>query len=264
MRSFAFISCLCLLCCIPIQLAAQRPHHIFLSAGTLSNQTHDMLAAPVQYNGRGIPLALSYQFAGKDQQHDAAIRFTKTGFNGSRLDRNLQSQIGGHANYLIVAWSYSYRRRITRKAPLNLFAGVGWSNMVHIREYIYTPDNQEVSWDVLMSLGADLNGVYRINQGVLNARLHLPILSYVNRPPYALEGDEVFRALFDRSEYIKLGRFASVGTLRAASVSIGYTHILPGEVSVGIGYQVILYRYQQPRTTAVILQETWASLGFRL
>lgn len=134
--------------------------------------------------------------------------------------------------------------------------------MVHIREYIYTTDNKEVSWDVLMSLGADLNGTYQMRQGIVEARLYLPILSYVNRPPYALEGDDVFRALFDRSQYIKLGRIASVGTLTAASAAVGYAYPLPGGLSVAIGYTVMLYRYRQPRTTAVLIQETRLSLGF--
>lgn len=222
-----------------------------------------MLAAPVRYKGRGLPLSLSYQFENKGQQHFGAIHFSKTGFNGNTLARNLEHPSGGHANYLVVAWDYSYRKRIWRSAPVQLYAGPGWSNIVHIREYIYTPDNQEVSWDVLLSLGADLNAVYQIGRGTFDARLFLPILSYINRPPYALEGDDLFLALFDRREYIKLGRLASVGQLFAASTAIGYTHALPRGLRVGIGYKMMLYRYQEPRTTAAILQETQLRLGIK-
>ncbi len=251
---------------VPVEsLSAQPLHRIEIAAGSFSNATHDALAAPVQYRGRGTPLSVAYRYTGTHRRHSAQVRFSKTGFGGHKLERDPVQVNLGHAEYLLVEWSYAYGRRIGRgdASPFafHVFAGPAWSNTVHVREYFFMPENSEISWDVFSSIGVEVSGVYRMRRGAGELSVFTPVISYMNRPPYALEGDDVFAALFRRSRFIKLGRFSSFNRLIAAVSSIGYTHRFTPALSAGIGYHVKLYRYREPRPTAVVLQEMRLGIG---
>ena len=248
--------CFLITCCFwgAVSLSAQPVHQIEIGLGSLSNFAKDNLAAPTRYSGRGNPLSIAYSARSQKALHDAWIGFSRTGFAGKSLDRDDNASFG-QADYLLLQWQYAYSRNLIQIENIELRVGPIWHTTGHVREYFYTPDNSEISWEVFSSIGLQLQAEYNMPSGTLEAKFWAPIVSYVNRPPYAVEGDDVFYALFKRSEFIKLGRLASWGQFLAFSSSVSYEYPFTSAIGARVGYRVLFYRYREPLTTAAALRE---------
>ena len=241
----------------PFSLSAQiHKHQVEFGIGILNTLSKDVLAAPSRYSGSGAPLSIGYVFQAPNFLHQAGVRYSQTGFAAGSLDRNGEAAFG-KANYILLELQYAYARRIStdKSGRLALWLGPMWNTFGHVREYFYTPTNSEITWEVLSSLGVYFKAGYLIGEGNAAAEILAPLIAYVNRPPYAVEGDDVFHALFERSEFLKLGRFVIPGRLTSFSALFSYTHRLTTALGVKAGYHLSMYRYRKPLTTAAILSE---------
>ena len=236
--------------------AIHAQHRIEAGLGSLANFAKDDLAAPVRYIGHGAPISAGYAFRSDKSRHIAGLSFSRTGFVAQPLDRDDDAAFG-EADFLLIRWHYAYLRTPTRRLPsgLSLWIGPEWHTTAHVREYFYTPEHSEITWEVFSSIGLRFQADYALARGVAGIRLSLPVLAYVNRPPYSIEGDDVFYALFNRSAFLKLGRLASWGRLSAFQAGLTYDHPVTQAIGARAGYYLSMYRYRAPLRTAAALRE---------
>ena len=242
-------------------LAQTHTQQIELGAGVLNNHSKDVLAAPSRYSGSGVPLTMGYVFQAPNFLHRAGARYSQTGFVAGSLDRSGEAAFG-NASYILLELHYAYARRIAtdKSGNLKFWLGPMWHTIGHIREYFYTPQNSEITWEVLSSLGVYFKAGYQSGSGHIAAEFLAPLIAYVNRPPYAVEGDDVFRALFERTAFLKLGRFVIPGRMTSFSALFSYAHRLTPALGAKAGYHLSMYRYPKPLTTAAILSELRLSI----
>ena len=234
-----------------------RTHSIGIGFGSLSNTSRDQLAAPMRYSGQGLPLSLWYEAQQGRNTHRVEVRYSTTGFLGGELERSAAQATSRRADYYLGELSYAFQRRVWGgdNRPLELFITPSWNTLGHIREYFFSTEETEVTWEFMSSLRIGGGGRYMWGRHEVESSLHVPLFSYVNRPPYAVEGDDVFAALVKRSRFLKLGRIVSINALRAFSYSLAYNYDISSRVRLRVGYDFVYYQYNEPQKTASVLTE---------
>ena len=246
--------------------AQQAVHHIEIGVGSLSNLAKDNLAAPARYRGGGAPFTVAYRAEKRRFRHLARISYSQTGFAARSLERTGDAPFG-RAEYVLAQWQYAYQRNIWSNDTGNfeLWGGPIWYTTAHVREYFYTQINSEITWEVFSSVGAQIDAAYHVSdRSSISLDLRMPLVSYVNRPPYAVEGDDVFYALFKRSEFLKLGEVVSWGEFVSFSTRLSYRYAFTERLGARLSYSTLLYRYRKPLTTAAVLREVQFSISLTL
>lgn len=242
---------------VDVRFAVAQPklHFLELGVGVLSNFAKDELAAPVRYEGRGTPFSLGYRRESSRNMHLAGVQVSMTGFGGKSLER-VDDAFYDQADYMLLQWHYAYQQKIERlsASQFSFFAGPVWQTTANIREYFFTRENSEITWDVFSAIGAQALTRYKAQRGVFEAQLWFPILTYINRPPYAVEGDDVFYALFKRSQFVKLGRIVFLNGWTSFSGQIAYEYPVSERVGFRASYTTHIYRYKEPLRTASVLR----------
>ena len=116
----------------------------------------------------------------------------------------------------------------------------------HVRSYRFRNENAEVTWDVTTALSFEgrLERQWRKHQ--VEAALSVPLVAYINRPPYALEGDLLVEALFDRIRYLHLGSWAVAGQLKAFYFDVAYIYAASPRLALRLGMVARSYAFSKP------------------
>ena len=221
---FSFLGCL-LLFSEPVR--AQRA--VSLGGTYVTTILRDQLASPLSFSGQVAGLNVSFSWQSPHSLRDISI---STG-NGKHFERASYSEamLSNEPTVSVRYFSLAYRHVFKAWQPTSqtlIWVGPRWQNSFAVRDYLYRPQQTEVAWNYQSSLQLEVQTtwLHRLETGIAYT-----LLAYVNRPPYALEGDAIFDALFEPLRYLELGRFYSLFAFSEFQLYARYRLDLSSQIS---------------------------------
>lgn len=208
-----------------------RKNRISLHTGLFSTSIRDELGSPLTYKGSGIPLYLSYRFAGSRNRHTAALLYSR-----NQLTPNRYFSVGSHnMQHSRFSFSYGYHHFLMPvfKNRGKVFLGVIWDTHISLRELGYIWNFSNSFGDRISSLDASFFLETRLGRNYrLSFQLDFPLLAVMGRTSYNQRDVE--------TEVVTFNRF-----LRLKN-SFSLERILSPRFNVRFEYRFYYYRYPEP------------------
>lgn len=235
----SFLGCL-LLCSEPVR--AQRA--VSLGGTYVTTILRDQLASPLSFSGQvaGLNASFSWQYPRSLRDISISAGTGKHFKRASYSEAVLSNEPTVSVRYFALAYRHVFKAWQPTSQTL-IWVGPRWQNSFAVRDYQFRPQQTEVAWNYQSSLQMEVlaTWLHRFETGMA-----LTLLAYVNRPPYALEGDAIFDALFEPLRYLELGRFYSLFSFSEFQLYARYRLDLSSQLSAHLHVHRDFFSFPAP------------------
>lgn len=239
------------------QPAKERPNQFSVSVGSSMLARQDLIYSPFVHSDQSfLSFAMKYTREKKSYQYwDISFMF-----NSSQRGTRTEIDMGGHRHgfnpheFLLISSAYgiglplkhSERKKEWLGAALKIDLQAAFYSFVMSDMFGYYIDHS-------------VNGWYRRhfiigNRHNLAARIELPLISWLARPPYLAEDDGFIENISSHNKskillaFIKDGQFTTWNTVQRVNLDAGYSYPVAKRLNIGADYRFVFIRSAEPKT----------------
>jgi hypothetical protein len=235
-----------------------EPQHLFtLSTGFSSHTVRDEMMSPLLYRGTQAPLALLYQFRGKENRHTVLLYYDNTELNSSITQIINEKSVSHYIKNLNLNFEYSFSTKgvVFEDLHTTLFLGARLSSILNLRQHYFMQDMNQFSLEQMTGLGLHLlteTAIQQESNNYLRVEVNIPCISYVLLPePYNAKVSENFSFIdIDPDQNIlwqifKRGDCVSFNKLFEMQADVSYIFFASDHFGFDLQYRLLYYSFAQ-------------------
>lgn len=245
---------------MPAQSQELKKRALRINIGFNHYQNRDDLGSPLKYQGNESIFSILYHNTNTHRKHHYQIAFAKGSPKPQSTSKSMTHTFGN--------LQYGYHRLITSQNNIAVWTGGIWNNAFSFRNYHYTRNNGEVTYEIHASFNISTLAELRLNtKNKVTLGSYLPLLTYISRSPYALRDetflDDVIQGNSILFSLLKNGKLTSLHQFLKFDFYLFYQYAITPPLTIGMQYQWSYDRYPKPQTTSTLSNQLTLAFTYK-